>query len=130
MITTVKIPVSIGELLDKMTILQIKKQMITDNDKLNVVKKELKQLMDVGRDFLDKSELSIIYNKLMIVNKNLWDVEDELRKMEADKRFDDDFIYKARCVYFLNDERHKLKSEVNKLTGSEINEVKQYVDYK
>jgi hypothetical protein len=130
MITTIKIPVSIGELLDKITILQIKKQMITNDDKLNVVKKELKQLMKIGKDYLDKSELLIIYNKLMIINKNLWDVEDELRKMEVDKRFDDEFIHKARSVYFLNDERYNLKREINELTGSEINEVKQYVNYK
>ena len=126
---TIYIPVSVGELLDKVSILSIKRDMISDADKLSKVKIELNQLMDLARPILQDDELERLYDNLLIVNKDLWDVEDVLRKMEADKKFDEQFIAKARSVYFLNDRRFELKNKINNVMGSEINEVKQYVNY-
>jgi len=126
---TIYIPVSVGELLDKVSILSIKRDMISDADKLSKVKIELNQLMDLARPILQDDELERLYDNLLIVNKDLWDVEDVLRRMEADKKFDEQFIAKARSVYFLNDRRFELKNKINTVMGSEINEVKQYVNY-
>jgi hypothetical protein len=126
---TIYIPVSVGELLDKVSILSIKRDMISDTDKLSKVKIELNQLMDLARPILQDDELERLYDNLLIVNKDLWDVEDVLRRMEADKKFDEQFIAKARSVYFLNDRRFELKNKINTVMGSEINEVKQYVNY-
>ena len=126
---TIYIPVSVGELLDKVSILSIKRDMISDTDKLSKVKIELNQLMDLARPILQDDELERLYDNLLIVNKDLWDVEDVLRRMEADKKFDEQFIAKARSVYFLNDRRFELKNKINTVIGSEINEVKQYVNY-
>ena len=123
------IPGSIGELLDKVSILNIKRVMITDTEKLTMVKDELRELMDVARPFLENKDVEELYDLLLMVNKNLWDVEDVLRKMETDKKFDEEFIAKARSVYFLNDRRFELKSKINTVMGSRINEVKQYVQY-
>ena len=103
--------------------------MITDTEKLTMVKDELRELMDVARPFLENKDVEELYDLLLMVNKNLWDVEDVLRKMEADKKFDEEFIAKARNVYFLNDRRFELKSKINTVMGSRINEVKQYVQY-
>lgn len=130
MTKTVCVPVSVGELLDKLTILNIKRILISDIDKISIIKKELVELMDMGSPFLIDPEMEKLYDLLMIVNKNLWDVEDELRKMELDKNFNEEFILKARSVYFLNDRRYELKSKINTLCGSEIREVKQYIEYK
>jgi len=123
------IPGSVGELLDKVSILNIKRVMITDTEKLVMVKDELQELMDVANPFFGNKEVEELYDLLLMVNKNLWDVEDVLRKMEADKKFDEEFIAKARSVYFLNDRRFELKSKINNAIGSRINEVKQYVQY-
>lgn len=123
------IPGSVGELLDKVSILNIKRVMISDTEKLTMVKDELQELMDVAHPFLQNKEVEEIYDLLLMVNKNLWDVEDVLRKMEADKKFDEEFIAKARSVYFLNDRRFELKNKINSVMGSRINEVKQYVQY-
>jgi len=130
MTKTVCVPVSVGELLDKLTILNIKRILVSDIEKISIIKKELVELMDMGGPFLIDSEMEKLYDLLMIVNKNLWDVEDELRKMELDKNFNEEFILKARSVYFLNDRRYELKSKINTLCGSEIREVKQYIEYK
>jgi hypothetical protein len=126
---TIYIPVSVGELLDKVSILSIKRDMISDTDKLSKVKIELNQLMDLARPILQDDELERLYDNLLVVNKDLWDVEDVLRRMEADKKFDEQFIAKARSVYFLNDRRFEIKNKINTVMGSEINEVKQYVNY-
>jgi hypothetical protein len=126
---TVCVPVSIGELLDKITILNIKRVMVSDLEKVANVKRELMELMDMGSTFLSQPKVEELYDRLMVVNKNLWDVEDQLRKMELEKKFDEDFILKARSVYQLNDRRYQIKNEINILLGSNILEVKQYVDY-
>jgi len=126
---TVCVPVSIGELLDKITILNIKRVMVSDLEKVANVKRELIELMDMGSTFLSQPKVEELYDRLMVVNKNLWDVEDQLRKMELEKKFDEDFILKARSVYQLNDRRYQIKNEINILLGSDILDVKQYVDY-
>lgn len=126
---TICVPVSIGELLDKITILNIKRVMVSDLEKVANVKRELIELMDMGSTFLSDPKVEELYDRLMVVNKNLWDVEDQLRKMELEKKFDEDFILKARSVYQLNDRRYQIKNEINIVLGSDIFEVKQYVDY-
>ena len=79
--------------------------------------------------YFNNPEVELIYNKLILVNTNLWDIEDNLRVMEKEKKFNDDFIELARKVYFTNDERFRLKNEINMVTNSEIREVKDYVKY-
>lgn len=103
--------------------------MISDSAKIAIVKKELIELMDMAKPFLSLPEVEELYDRLLMVNKNLWDVEDELRKLEAEKKFDEDFIVKARSVYHLNDRRYAIKNEINLKTNSQIGEVKQYVEY-
>jgi hypothetical protein len=129
MTETVCVPVSIGELIDKISILNIKRIMISDISKVEIVKIELVELMDMAKPFLENKEVETLYDLLVVVNKNLWDVEDELRKMEASQTFDEDFVQKARSVYRLNDRRYELKNKINLATNSKIGEVKQYVDY-
>jgi hypothetical protein len=103
--------------------------MMSDLEKVGNVKRELVELMDMGKVFLDQPEVEKLYDRLMVVNKNLWDVEDQLRRMELEKKFDEDFILKARSVYQLNDRRYDIKNEMNHLLGSTIIEVKEYVNY-
>lgn len=122
-------PISIGELIDKISILDIKMLMISDKNKLVMVKNELLELMDVAEPFFENNQILDLYKSLFLVNTDLWNIEDVLRKMEADKKFDEEFIEKARSVYFINDKRFELKSKINTLYGSIINEVKQYVQY-
>lgn len=122
-------PISVGELIDKISILDIKLTMISDVNKLKMVKEELIELMDVADSFFENIEVMTLYKLLFTVNTDLWNVEDVLRKMEADKKFDKQFIEKARSVYFLNDKRFELKSKINNVTDSKINEVKQYIKY-
>ncbi len=126
---TVCVPVSVGELLDKISILNIKRIMISDAEKIKMIKLELVELMDMGKSFLDNPETEELYDRLLSVNKNLWDVEDKLREMEAEKKFDEDFIIKARSVYMLNDRRFELKNKINLHVGSAIVEVKQHPSY-
>jgi hypothetical protein len=118
-----KIEVSNGEIVDKQTILVIKKSKITDESKLKNIESELKILNDVITEIdFDVSE----YIKLLDVNRKLWEVEDELRLCEQENRFDDYFIALARQVYHLNDERYQIKRKINLDTKSELNEEKSY----
>ena len=121
------IPVAIGEVYDKFSILEIKKRKISDKTKLVHVNNELTYL----KLFVDKYNLSAdVYNELVKVNEALWDIEDKLRIKEQKKEFDEEFIKLARSVYFTNDERGEIKKKINTLLGSNIYEVKSYVDYK
>ena len=122
-------PMSVGEIIDKISILNIKMVMIFDKDKIEIIKDELVELMDVAESFFENVEVMTLYKSLFTVNTDLWNVEDVLRKMEAHKKFDEEFIEKARSVYFLNDKRFELKSKINNVTNSKINEVKQYIKY-
>jgi len=125
----VSVPVSIGEMIDKLSILQVKKNNVKDENKLVFIKKEFELLYNFSSEYLSNLETESIYHRLVEVNSNLWDVEDKLRVMEKEQRFDDEFISLARKVYFTNDERFRLKNEINLITDSEIREIKDYVKY-
>jgi len=126
-----RIPVSAGELLDKISILCIKEARISDGAKLANVRKELRLLQDVAEGLpIDESQLSRWLSALREVNESLWEIEDEIRACEARREFEDTFISLARAVYRKNDERSRIKREINEATGSKIVEEKSYVDPK
>jgi hypothetical protein len=125
----VSIPVSVGEMIDKLSILQVKKIKVTDENKLEFINKEFELLYNFSSEYLNNLEIELIYSKLILVNTNLWDIEDKLRILEKEKKFDSEFVASARKVYFTNDERFRLKNEINLLTSSEIREIKDYVKY-
>ena len=119
--------ISAGELFDKITILEIKKEKISNKEKLVDVEKELNSLNDTVRKFIpDQSNISKNINNLKEINLKLWDIEDGKRAAEKEKKFDDKFIKLARDVYKLNDERAKIKLAINTALGSNIKEVKSY----
>jgi hypothetical protein len=124
-----KIEVSIGEIVDKLSILQIKKDNITDEVKLENINKEYVYLHEIVFSQL-KINYNDDYSKLLDVNKSLWIIEDKLRDKERDKSFDDDFIQLARSVYFTNDKRAEIKKEINITYGSLFVEEKSYSNYK
>ena len=125
----VTVPVSVGEMIDKLSILQVKKNNVKDENKLVFINKEFELLYNFSSEYLSNLETESIYHRLVEVNSNLWEVEDKLRIMEKEQRFDEEFISLARKVYFTNDERFTLKNEINLLTDSEIREIKDYVKY-
>ena len=119
--------ISAGELFDKITILEIKKEKISNKEKLVDVEKELNSLNDtVGKFIPNQSNISKHINDLKDINLKLWDIEDGKRAAEKEKKFDDKFIELARNVYKLNDERAKIKLAINMALGSNIKEVKSY----
>ena len=124
-----KIEVSHGEIVDKLTILQIKKENITDPDKLDNIVKEHEYLLSVVENDLGISTNSDDYLRLLEINKNLWDIEDDIREKERKKEFDEDFIGLARSVYFTNDSRSKIKKEINLKYSSGFTEEKSYHPY-
>ena len=123
------VPVSVGELIDKLSILHVKKIKISNEEKLTLVNKEFELLYNLSSVHLDSTEIESLYHQLCDINEKLWDVEDKLRVLETEKRFEGEFVDLARKVYFTNDERFRLKNEVNLITDSEIREVKEYVKY-
>ena len=126
----INIPASIGELFDKITILEIKKSKIKDDNKLIFINKELDLLKKVVRSKkINTRSLSPLIKKLKNINLKLWNVEDKLRKFEKNKQFKKDFINYARKVYYTNDKRAILKNEINLKTNSIISEVKSYEKY-
>ena len=119
--------ISAGELFDKITILEIKKEKISNKEKLIDIEKELNSLNDTVKKFIsDQSNISKHISDLKNINLKLWDIEDGKRAAERVKKFDDKFIELARNVYKLNDERAKIKLEINTTLGSNIKEVKSY----
>jgi hypothetical protein len=126
----VSVPVSVGELIDKLSILQVKKTKITNPEKLEYINKEFELLYNLSSFYLNDIEIENLYHELVQVNSKLWDIEDRLRIIETEKRFAGEFIDYARQVYFTNDERFELKNKINQITSSEIREVKEYVQYK
>lgn len=124
----VKASISVGELVDKITILEIKLVKINNPKKLEDVKNELNAL---NKDFLEiqNIELTKLKNKLKSTNLKLWQIEDDIRLCEKNKFFGEEFISLARSVYITNDKRFKLKNSINELFSSEIKEVKSYEDY-
>lgn len=118
------VPVSYGELYDKYSILEIKSENIKNENKLFEVKKELNYL----KPFIDKLNLPHDdYITLKSINQKLWKIEDEIRKKEKENIFDEEFIELARMVYITNDERSKIKNNINVILKSEIKEIKSYV---
>ena len=125
------VEVSIGELLDKISILEIKKEKIKDPKKLQFVFTEyliLKEQLEKNVK-IDK-QLEKLFQDLKDINIKLWDIEDEKRNCEKNKDFSDNFIKLSRDVHFLNDERAKIKLDINNHTGSNIKEIKEYTSYK
>ena len=122
--------ISAGELLDKITILEIKIDKIKNDDDKKQVLKEYKSLKKIQEDNIEfNKEIKKLYNDLKQTNSKLWEIEDKLRIFEKEKKFDKDFIELARGVYFNNDDRSKIKLKINKLLKSNIREIKQYVEY-
>jgi hypothetical protein len=121
----IEIPVSIGELFDKITILEIKKDKIKCVEKLNNVNKELILLLEKSNHF-NINNIQTEYDKLKEVNLTLWEVEDKIRKKEKEKCFDESFIDLARTVYIENDKRSDLKRKINEIMNSNLIEEKEY----
>ena len=127
MMSTCLVNVSIGELFDKYSILEIKSERIKDLEKQNHVNKELEILLP----YIKKYNLdTIVFAELKQVNERLWDIEDAIREKEDKKEFDNEFIELARSVYIENDKRSHLKNTINKLLKSEIMDIKSYTSYK
>jgi|TARA_B100001939_G_scaffold151543_1_gene130976 hypothetical protein len=124
------VEVSVGELLDKISILEIKKEKIKDPNKLEFINKEhliLKNQLD--KSVKKDEKLEKLFQSLKEINAKLWVIEDEKRQCEKDKKFDEKFIKLSRDVHFFNDDRAKIKLEINSHTGSSIREIKEYTNY-
>ena len=127
----IKGPISLGELVDKITILEIKNEKINDKEKLINISNELDKLLTLLNSLqLSKKDLDKYSKQLYVVNKKLWETEDILRALENEKSFNKEFIDNARNVYKLNDERFRIKNKLNKQFSSEIIEEKSYKEYK
>jgi len=126
----VKIKISIGELVDKITILEIKKEMIVDDSKLKKVENELNHLQSTLTTISQKNDkLDELMAQLKEINTKLWKIEDDIRLLEKENRFDNEFIELARSVYITNDKRFEIKNAINFEFSSEIAEVKSYEKY-
>jgi hypothetical protein len=124
------VPISPGELLDKITILEIKSERIDDPDKVANVRHELGLLSQVWSDSVEEDQkISDLHRQLKAINEELWEIEDDIRDEERNDRFDERFIELARAVYVTNDKRAQAKKDVNLHLGSEIVEEKSYKDY-
>jgi len=124
------VEVSIGELLDKISILEIKQEKIKDLEKLKFINKEYSILKNqYKKNVKSDNKLDELFNSLKDINSKLWDIEDDKRTCEKDKDFGERFIELSRDVHFLNDDRAKIKSKINDHTGSLIREIKEYTNY-
>ena len=124
------VEVSVGELLDKISILEIKQEKIKDNEKLKFINEEHSILKDqLNKNVKSDQKLNELFETLKKINSKLWIIEDDKRQCEKDKDFTEKFIELSRDVHFLNDERAKIKLEINNLTGSKIKEIKEYTNY-
>ena len=122
-------PISLGELVDKISILHIKNLNIKDEEKLKLIKEELDILNTILDEYIKRDDIKKNLNELIDINSKLWVIEDAIRECERKKIFDQTFIDLARSVYFTNDNRSKVKLDINKKFGSKIIEVKSYEDY-
>ena len=124
------VEVSVGELLDKISILEIKKIKIKDSKKLDFINDEYQVLKDqLDKNVKSGKELEILFQSLKEINTKLWTIEDEKRMCEKDSDFGENFIKLSRDIHFLNDKRANIKLEINNLTGSKIKEIKEYQSY-
>jgi len=127
----IQTPVSYGELIDKITILEIKSRRMTDDAKLANVRNELDMLNATwANDAASRTDITDERRRLLEVNETLWDIEDKIRLKERAQEFDQEFIELARAVYFRNDERAAFKREINLKLGSQLVEEKSYQDYR
>ena len=124
------VEVSIGELLDKISILEIKQGKIKDPEKLKFINNEYSILKSqLEKNIVSDEKLNSLYQSLKKINTKLWVIEDDKRQCEKDKDFGEKFIRLSRDVHFLNDDRAKIKLEINNHTGSKIKEIKEYTNY-
>ena len=124
------IEVSVGELLDKISILEIKQEKIKDAESLKFIEDEYKVLKsELDKNIKTDEKLKNLFNSLKEINSKLWVIEDDKRMCEKNKDFGEKFIKLSRDVHFLNDNRAKIKLEINKHTGSKIKEIKEYTGY-
>ena len=124
------VEVSVGELLDKISILEIKKEKIKDPEKLKFISNEYLILKDqLEKNVKSDEKLEKLFQELKNINSKLWVIEDDKRDCEKNKNFGDKFIKLSRDVHFLNDDRAKIKLEINNHTGSSIKEIKEYTSY-
>ena len=124
------VEVSVGELLDKISILEIKSEKIKDTEKLNFINDEYKILKDqLNTNIKNYSEIESLYNSLKEINSKLWVIEDDKRLCEKNSDFGEKFIKLSRDIHFLNDKRASIKLEINNQTGSKIKEIKEYTSY-
>ena len=124
------VEVSVGELLDKLTILEIKQEKIKDPEKLKYINDEYSVLKDqLNKSVKSDPKLDELFNSLKKINEKLWIIEDDKRLCEKSSDFGDKFVKLSRDVHFLNDERAKIKLEINNYTGSKIKEIKEYTKY-
>ena len=122
-------PVSLGELVDKISILHIKNNNIKDEEKLKLIREELELLNQTLNKHIKNNDIQNYLDSLIEINSKLWVIEDDIRDCERKKKFDQTFIDLARSVYFTNDKRSEVKLEINKKFGSKIIEVKSYEEY-
>ena len=122
-------PVSLGELVDKISILHIKNINIKDDEKLKLIREEIELLNQTLNKHINKNDIQKYLDSLIEINSKLWVIEDDIRDCERNKKFDQTFIDLARSVYFTNDKRSEVKLEINKKFGSKIIEVKSYEEY-
>jgi len=124
------VEVSVGELLDKISILEIKQEKIKDPEKLKFINEEHSILKDqLNNNVKSDQKLNELFESLKQINAKLWVIEDDKRQCEKEKDFTEDFIKLSRDVHFLNDDRAKIKLEINNYTGSKIKEIKEYTSY-
>ena len=124
------VEVSVGELLDKLTILEIKKDKIKDAEKLKFINLEYDSLKEqYDKNVKVDEKIKSLFSELKEINAKLWDIEDNKRQCEQDSKFDDHFILLSREIHFLNDKRASIKLEINNHTGSKIKEIKEYTKY-
>ena len=121
--------ISLGELADKLTILEIKLKKIEDKESINIINKEYQSLNNIDLEGIDIKKYKALFNELKSVNEKLWDIENEKRLLEKNSDFEDKFIQVSRNVHFMNDKRAKIKKEINRTFGSNIEEVKEYTKY-
>ena len=124
------VEVSVGELLDKISILEIKKEKIKDPDKLNFINEEYNMLKEqFNKNVKSDEKLEKLFKSLKEVNNKLWIIEDDKRMCEKNSDFGDNFLKLSRDVHLLNDDRARIKLDINNLTGSKIREIKEYTSY-
>ena len=124
------VEVSVGELLDKISILEIKKEKISNKESLEFINREYSVLKEqLNKNVKSDEKINEFFESLKKINAKLWSIEDEKRLYEKNSDFGDNFIKLSRDIHFLNDDRSKIKLEINKYTGSKIREIKEYTNY-